>query len=128
MEITSPRKTTRSYVSYTAKERSSHLAAWKRSGKSAQAYALLHGIRQGNLYRWKRQSLEAREDVQGIRASAFIPVHLKAPVIPPVDSKQVNSPQLILRSGNFECQLDGIADPSAMVALAKQLKREVFDV
>jgi hypothetical protein len=33
-----------------------------------------------------------------------------------------------LRSGKFECLLDGGADMDALVTLAKRLKQEVFDV
>jgi hypothetical protein len=123
METTDHPGTVRRYGRYTAQERARHLMAWKRSGQSALNYGQTHGIRAGSLYRWNRKGLGGHGAGALRTDSPFIPVSLSGAVCPsPI------LPQVTLRSGKFECLLDGGADMDALVTLAKRLKQEVFDV
>lgn len=128
METTSPLKPTRSYARYTAQERINHLDAWKRSGQSAQDYARAHGIRLGNLYRWKRKSAQCHDTERPAEHSPFIPVRLAGALHSSDYAQAANLPSMIFRSGDFECQLTGGSDIDTVVTLAKRLKQEVFDV
>jgi len=124
MENTEPRNPVRRTGHLNAQERTDHVIAWKRSGQSAQNYATAHGLRAGSLYRWNRQALVGDDGVALAKDSPFIPVRLSAPVI------QTHSklPQMTVRSGDFECLLDGATDIDMLVLLARRLKQEVFDV
>ena len=112
-------------------ERIEHLANWKMSGLSAQAYAREHGIRYKSLYAWRSQSRRASERSQPEFASkepSFVPVHVGSPGS---GNAMASTLKITLRRQGLnalECVVIGAANATELVSLVKSLKQEVFDV
>ena len=109
----------------TLRARNDHLDRWERSGLSAKAYALEHGINHKSLYAWRSQSRRAVTKSSGIPdAPAFVPVRMSALS----SSSRQESLKIILRTGSLECVVSGAGSAAELVSLAKSLKQEVLNV
>ena len=106
-------------LSLTQVQRAGHVAAWERSGLSASDYAGAHGVRLGNLYRWRR---ECAESVQS--SSPFVPVRIS----PGECAYTAAGLRIVLRTPELECVIESAGNAQAFATMAGALKREVFDV
>ena len=111
----SPRRSPRRFSKV---ERAAHLASWKQSGQSAQAYADEHSLLAGNLYAWSAQA-----HTRASKASPFVPVRLSAP-----NRSALETPTITVRSGELEYAIAGASSSDELVGLVQLLKREVLDV
>lgn len=119
MEFEDTRSTTGAKrLSSTQAQRADHLAAWERSGLSAAEYAGAHGVRLGNLYRWRRECAESARS-----SSPFVPVRIS-----PGECASTAGLRIVLKTPELECVIEGAGNAQAFATLAGALKREVFDV
>lgn len=103
------RPTPRSSATPPRDDARAHVAAWERSGLSARAYAVQHGLRAQTLYSWRRR----------LRAST-----LPDPDAPRLVPIQVDPPalfELVLRDGHvLRCPI--ATPPAAVAALVRALE------
>jgi transposase-like protein len=107
---------------FTETERSEHLAAWKRSGRSARAYAETHDLSAANLYAWSAK--ERTRQTEGANASPFVPVR----IAPAEAGGPAPGLRVTVKASGLECVIEGAGEPAVFAALIASLKREVFDV
>ena len=134
---------------FTAADRQEHLAAWARSGLSAQAYGQPHGLLPSQIYLWRKQQRTRSRKRQRAASPAtdvspkhrFLALRLTgdrgpdcAAVAGTSTQKQghplalPSALQVTLRQNGCECIVGGAADQAQLLALLRGIREEVLGV
>jgi hypothetical protein len=134
-EIDSKQEAGRTPRKHTTKlEQIGHLAAWERSGLSAQAYGDLCGLAPASLYRWRflerrrnRQRLEqVDEDTAGPESeqpAGFVSFDVEGASL----RTRFAEVRVRMRGAELELEVSGVESQQALVALLLRLRKEVLD-